>query len=165
MMLAVRRFTNEEYILRYVERWLKAPVRLLNGTLKESNGIGTTQGGVISPLLANIFLHFAFYMWFGKHFPDIVFERYADDIIIHCNRFKEANWIHKAVGKRLEECKLSLNQNNTKIVYCYNNQKRQVPMKLVNKSFDFLGYTFKPRIVKARGKLCIGFSPGISMKS
>jgi group II intron reverse transcriptase/maturase len=165
MMLAVKRFTSEKCILMYVERWLKAPVILLDGTLKESNGRGTPQGGVISPLLANIFLHFAFDLWMRKYFPDNVFERYADDIIIHCNRFKEANRVLKAVGKRLEECKLSLHPTKTKIVYCYNNQKRQVPMKLVNKSFDFLGYTFKPRIVKARGVLCIGFSPGISKKS
>jgi group II intron reverse transcriptase/maturase len=165
MMLAVKRFTQEEYILMYVERWLKAPVKLLDGTLKESNGKGTPQGGVISPLLANIFLHFAFDLWFGKHYPDFTFERYADDIIIHCSYFKEANRILEAVGQRLKECKLSLNQSKTKIVYCYNSQKRQVPMKLVNKSFDFLGYTFKPRIVKARGVMCIGFTPGISIKS
>ena len=148
MMLAVKWFTKEKYILMYVERWLKAPVLLLNETLKESDGKGTPQGGVISPLLANIFLHFAFDMWFGKNYPEGKFERYADDIIVHCDTFKEAQERLNAIEQRLKECKLELNRSKTKIVYCQNSQKRQAPSEDVKRSFDFLGYTFKPRYVK-----------------
>lgn len=90
MMKALKRFTSEKYILMYVERWLKAPVQQRDGTLLESNSRGTPQGGVISPILANIFLHFAFDQWFGNNYPKGTFERYADDIIIHCSQFGEA---------------------------------------------------------------------------
>jgi len=165
LMLAVRWFTKEKYILMYVERWLKAPVLLLNGTLKESAGKGTPQGGVISPLLANIFLHFAFDMWFGKHYPDGAFERFADDIIIHCDSFIDAQQTLDAVELRLKECKLELNRSKTKIVHCQNSHKRQAPNKEVKRSFDFLGYTFKPRYVMFKGKIRIGFTPGMSRKS
>jgi len=165
LMLAVKRFTKEKCILMYVERWLKAPVRLLDGTLKESDGKGTPQGGVISPLLANIFLHFAFDMWFRKHYPDGAFERYADDIVIHCDYFIDAQSTLEAVGRRLKECKLELNRSKTKIVHCQNNHKRQAPNKEVKRSFDFLGYTFKPRFVKVNGRIRVGFTPGMSRKS
>ena len=165
LMRAVKWFTKEKYILMYVERWLKAPVRLLDGTLKKSDDKGTPQGGVISPLLANIFLHFAFDMWFGKNYPDGKFERYADDIIIHCNYFTDAQRTLEAVERRLNESKLELNRSKTKIVHCQNNHKRQAPNKEVKRSFDFLGYTFKPRIVMFKGKLRVGFTPGMSRKS
>jgi RNA-directed DNA polymerase len=164
LMLGVKWFTKERYILMYVERWLKAPVMLLNGTLKESDGKGTPQGGVISPLLANIFLHFVFDMWYGRKYPEGKFERYADDIIVHCDSYIEAKERLKAIEQRLNECKLELNQSKTKIVHCQNSHKRQSPDKEVKRSFDFLGYTFKPRYVKFKGKLRIGFTPGISRK-
>jgi group II intron reverse transcriptase/maturase len=164
MMQLVKRFTQEKYILLYVERWLKAPVKLKDGSLKESEGKGTPQGGVISPLLANIFLHFVFDMWFREQFPQGRFERYADDIIIHCSSFKETMRILKAVTLRLKEYKLDLNQSKTKIVYCHNSQKPRVPIE-VHRSFDFLGFTFKPRIVNIGGVFQIGFSPAISRKS
>jgi group II intron reverse transcriptase/maturase len=165
LMLAVAWFTKEKHILMYVERWLKAPVLLLNGTLKESDGKGTPQGGVISPLLANIFLHFAFDMWFSKHYPEGKFERYADDIIIHCDNFIEAQETLKAIEQRLKECKLEVNRSKTKIVHCQNSHKRQAPNKEVKRSFDFLGYTFKPRYVKFKGKIRVGFTPGMSRKN
>ena len=165
LMLAVAWFTKEKYILMYVERWLKAPVLLLNGTLKKSDGKGTPQGGVISPLLANIFLHFAFDMWFGKNYPEGKFERYADDIIVHCDNFIEAQSTLEAIERRLKECKLELNRSKTKIVHCQNSHKRQAPNKEVKRSFDFLGYTFKPRYVMFKGKIRVGFTPGMSRKS
>jgi retron-type reverse transcriptase len=90
MIQLARNFTQEKYILMNVEPWLKAPVKLLDGILKEHLVKGTPQGGVISPLLANIFLHFAFDEWFGKQYPKGAFERYADDIIVHCSQFGEA---------------------------------------------------------------------------
>jgi RNA-directed DNA polymerase len=165
MMQAVKRFTKEKYILMYVERWLKAPVVLKDGTIKESEGKGTPQGGVISPLLANIFVHFAFDMWIGQILPKGRFERYADDIIVHCRDFKETIRTLEAITLRLKEFKLDLNQSKTKIVYCHNSQKPRIPNVEVYRSFDFLGYTFKPRIVKARGIILMGFTPSISRKS
>jgi len=165
LMRAVQWLTKEKYILMYVERWLKAQVLLLNGTLRESDGKGTPQGGVISPLLANIFLHFAFDMWFGKHYPEGKFERYADDIIVHCDTFIKAQERLNAIEQRLKECKLELNRSKTKIVHCQNSHKRQAPNKEVKRSFDFLGYTFKPRYVMFKGKIRIGFTPGMSRKN
>jgi group II intron reverse transcriptase/maturase len=165
MMQAVKRFTKEKYILLYVERWLKAPIQLKDGTIKVSEGRGTPQGGVISPLLANIFLHFVFDMWIGQILPKGRFERYADDIIIHCRDFKETTRTLEAITLRLKEYKLELNQSKTKIVYCHNSQKPRIPNVEVYRSFDFLGFTFKPRIVKVGGIIQMGFTPSISRKS
>jgi group II intron reverse transcriptase/maturase len=164
LMRGVAWFTKEKHILMYVERWLKAPVLLLNGTLKESEGRGTPQGGVISPLLANIFLHFAFDMWFSKKYPEGKFERFADDIIIHCDNFIEAKERLEAIEQRLKECKLEVNRSKTKIVHCQNSHKRQAPNNEVKRSFDFLGFTFKPRYVMYKGKIRLGFTPGMSRK-
>ena len=136
----------------YVERWLKAPVQLPDGTLRESAGKGTPQGGVISPLLANIFLHFAFDEWFGTRYPKGAFERYADDIIVHCSQYEEAVKTLEAIDLRLKEYKLNLNRSKTKIVYCNSNQKQRYPKDRQSRSFDFLGYTFKPGLlVPVRG--------------
>ena len=165
MMQAVKRFTQERYILLYVERWLKAPIQLKDGTIKVSESKGTPQGGVISPLLANIFLHFVFDMWIGQILPKGRFERYADDIIIHCRDFKETARTLEAITLRLKEYKLELNQSKTKIVYCHNSQKPLIPNVVVYRSFDFLGFTFKPRIVKVGGIIQMGFTPSISRKS
>jgi group II intron reverse transcriptase/maturase len=165
MMQAVKRFTKEKYILLYVERWLKAPIQLKDGTIKVSEGRGTPQGGVISPLLANIFLHFAFDMWIGQILPKGRFERYADDIIVHCRDFKETARTLEAITLRLKEYKLELNQSKTKIVYCHNSQKPRIPDVEVYRSFDFLGFTFKPRIVRVGGIIQMGFTPSISRKS
>jgi len=165
LMRGVKWFTKEKCILMYVERWLKAPVLLLNGTLKECDGKGTPQGGVISPLLANIFLHFVFDMWFSRQYPEGKFERFADDIIVHCDSFIEAQERLEAIEQRLKECKLELNRSKTKIVHCQNSHKRVASNKEVKRSFDFLGYTFKPRYVMYKGKIRIGFTPGMSRKS
>ena len=165
LMLAVAWFTKEKYILMYVKRWLKAPVLQLSGTLKENEGKGTPQGGVISPLLANIYLHFVFDKWYNKHYPEGKFERYADDIIVHCDNFIEARERLDSIERRFIECKLELNQSKTKIVHCQNSHKRQALNKEVKRSFDFLGYTFKPRYVMYKGKIRVGFTPGMSRKS
>jgi group II intron reverse transcriptase/maturase len=165
LMKAVKHYADRDHILLYVGRWLKAPVQLEDGTLKVHEGKGTPQGGVISPLLANIFLHVVFDKWIEKHYPETEFERYADDIVIHCRNIKESLRMLEAIKKRMRECKLELNQQKTKIVYCRSNQKRQPPFKPKYQKFDFLGYTFKPRIVKERGKVKLGFSPAISQKS
>jgi len=165
MMRALRRFTTKRHIGLYCERWLKAPVQLKDGTIKQSEGKGTPQGGVISPVLANIFLHFAFDTWFEESYSDLVFERYADDIIIHCKHFKQALSVLKAVNTRMHVCKLELKRQKTNIVYCKRNQRKHPPFKPQYVSFDFLGFTFKPRIVRSNGKLHLGFTPAISRKA
>lgn len=133
--------------------------------LKINEGKGTPRGGVISPLLANIFLHFVFDEWFEKTYPQNSYERYADDIIIHCPGIKDALRMLEAIKQRMRVCKLELNKQKTKIVYCRRNQRRQPPFKPMYQEFDFLGYTFKPRVIKERGKIKLGFSPAISVKS
>jgi len=165
LMKAVRHYTQQKHILLYVERWLQAPIELADGTLKHPNGKGTPQGGVISPVLANIFLDIVFDKWISKISPDTPFERYADDIVIHCKNIKAALRLLEKIKQRMKDCKLELNQEKSKIVYCRRNQKRQPPFKVRYQKFDFLGYTFKPRIVKERGKIKLGFTPAISQKS
>jgi len=165
LLKALKHYTQEKHILLYVERWLNAPVQLADGTVKHPEGKDTPQGGVISPVLANIFLDIVFDKWIAKESSNTPFERYADDIVIHCVNIKEALRLLEKVKKRFKDCKLELNQEKSKIVYCRNNQKRQPPFKVRYQKFDFLGYTFKPRIVKERGKIKLGFSPAISQKS
>lgn len=165
LLKAVKRFTEKKHILLYVERWLKVSVQQTDGTLKVNEGKGTPQGGVISPVLANIFLHFAFDKWFENMYPESEYERYADDIIIHCKNIKEALRMLEAIKQRMKDCKLELNQKKSKIVYCRRNQKRQPPFKPRYQKFDFLGLTFKPRSIKEHGKVKLGFTPAISSKS
>ena len=123
---------------------------------------GTPQGGVISPLLANLFLHYAFDEWMRIHYPHIRFERYADDVIVHCRSEAEAQWMHQAIRARMTESKLELHPQKTKIVYCKDSNRRK---RYANEKFDFLGYTFRPRRAKNRkGEYFVSFSPGISDK-
>lgn len=139
MMRAVGRYTEETWVLRYIERWLKAGVS--RDGIRESRTKGTPQGGVVSPLLANIFLHFAFDKWMEKNHSNMPFERYCDDAIIHCTTEKQARFIRNAVALRMKECKLELNDEKTKIVYCQNCVHTETHKQV---SFDFLGYTFRP---------------------
>jgi len=165
LLKAVRHYTDKKHILLYVKRWLEAPVKLLDGTLKHPNGKGTPQGGVISPVLANIFLDIVFDKWMEKNYEKIKFERYADDVVVHCQDIKQALGLLEAITQRLKDCKLELNKEKSKIVYCRRNQKRQPPFKVKYQKFDFLGFTFQPRIVKERGKTKLGFTPAMSKKS
>jgi RNA-directed DNA polymerase len=118
---------------------------------------------VISPLLANLYLHYAFDMWMKRTHPAIGFERYADDIVIHCRSLAEAQELKREIEQRLAECKLTINQEKTKIVYCKDTNRKG---KFEDIEFDFLGYTFRPRFVKSRqGKYFVGFTPAISRKA
>ena len=139
LMKAVKYYTQEKHILMYVERWLKAPVQLSDGTLKHPQGKGTPQGGVISPVLANIFLDIVFDKWISKTSPDTPFERYADDIVIHCKNIKESLRLMDKIKQRFKDCKLELNQEKSKIVYCRRNQRYQPPFKVRYQKFDFFG--------------------------
>ena len=116
--------------------------------------------GVISPLLANLFLHYAFDRWMAKQYPQAPFERYADDAIVHCRTEVEAQEVRAAIAERLRECGLELHPEKTKIVYCKDDDRRGT---YPNEKFDFLGYTFRPRRSKNRaGKYFINFSPAVS---
>jgi len=140
-------------------------VQILDGVLIYPEGKGTPQDGVISPILANIFLDIVFDKWIEKNYSETAFERYADDIVVHCHEFKQALRLLEAIKKRFKDCKLELYSEKSKIVYCRRNQKRQPPFKVRYQKSDFLGFTFMPRIVKERGKLKLGFTPAISAKS
>ena len=165
LLKAVEHYTDKKHILLYVKRWLDAPVKLLDGTIKHPNGKGTPQGGVISPVLANIFLDIVFDKWMEKNYEKIKFERYADDVVVHCQDIKQGLRLLEAITERLKDCKLELNKEKSKIVYCRRNQKRQPPFKVKYQKFDFLGFTFQPRIVKERNKTKLGFTPAMSKKS
>lgn len=163
LLKAVRKYTVEKWVLMYIERWLKA------GTLKEDGTIqerieGTAQGGIVSPLLSNVFLHFAFDKWMERNYPTIEFERYCDDIIVHFKTEKQAMYIKHQIAKRLEECKLSLNEEKTKLVFCKNPNNKGFKGH-TNQSFDFMGFTFKPRLCKTVNGILLLSMPDISRKS
>lgn len=162
VMRAVRRYTDCQWVLLYIERWLKAPSQLEDGTLVAREK-GTPQGGVVSPLLANIFMHLAFDTWMQKLHPGVPFERYADDVIVHCETEAQAQMVRASIERRLAQCKLELNPEKTKIVYCKDNGRRG---RYPNEKFDFLGYTFRSRSSKDRwGRLFTSFAPARSDKA
>lgn len=159
VLKAVARHTDQRWILLYVERWLKAPLQLEDGTLVERER-GTPQGSAISPLLANMFLHYAFDAWMARQYPTVRFERYCDDVIVHARSEREARRLRDAIAKRLAECGLELNESKTRIVYCQDDDRRGSHEYT---SFDYLGYTFRPRLSKNRfGKHFLNFSPAVS---
>ncbi len=162
LMKAVRKHTQEKWVLMYIERWLQAPVQTPEGELEPSRQ-GSPQGGVISPLLANLFLHYAFDRWMEINHPTVEFERYADDIVVHCATKEQAEQLLKQIRQRLAHVKLSLHPEKTKVVYCKNGKRPQDHDQI---SFDFLGFSFRPRKSKNRkGKLFLGFDLGISNKA
>jgi RNA-directed DNA polymerase len=162
MMAAVRKFTDSSWMLLYIERWLKADVITKEGK-RQNRNIGTPQGGVISPLLANIYLHFTFDKWMKENYSHVHFERYADDIVIHCRSLKQLEMIRNKVSKRFAECKLSLNLAKTKIVYCKDANRKENWKEI---AFDFLGYTFRPRLARDKEKaFFVSFIPAMSAKA
>ena len=141
MLKAVRQHTDCPWVLLYIDRWLRAPVQMEDGSVVPRMA-GTPQGGVISPLLANLFLHYVFDMWMTREFPHIPFERYADDAICHCQSAEEAQVVWSALRGRFGACKLVLHPEKTKIVYCKDaNRRGDFP----NTHFDFLGFQFRAR--------------------
>lgn len=160
LLRALRKHTDCAWVLLYVERWLKAPIQREDGSI-EARFAGTPQGGVISPLLANLFLHYAFDEWMKRTHPDILFERYADDIVCHCRTRDQADALKSALEERLNACKLAMNPQKTKIVYCKDTNRKEEGHEEI--SFDFLGYTFRPRLAVWRnGKFGVSFLPGAS---
>lgn len=165
MMAILRKYTNQRHILLYCERWLKAPVYKQGGEV-HTRDKGTPQGGVISPLLANLYLHEAFDQWLADTQPRIVFERYADDIVIHTRSIEQSNFILDKLKARLAEYSLEIHPDKTKTVYCYRTARFFKEERDIPGSFDFLGFTFKPRVCeKSDGVKFWGFRPAISKKS
>jgi group II intron reverse transcriptase/maturase len=162
LLKAVRKHTDCKWVLLYIERWLTAPVHMPDGTVQARNK-GTPQGGVISPLLANLFLHYAFDLWMSREFPVIRFERYADDVVIHCKSLAQATMLHDKLRRRLAACKLEMSPSKTKIVYCKDRERTEDYPEI---GFDFLGYTFRPRkSVTTEGAVSLNFLPAISGKA
>jgi RNA-directed DNA polymerase len=162
LMRAVRKHAQDRWIVLYIERWLQAPVQEEDGRLVP-RAKGTPQGGVASPLLANLFLHYALDRWLAAHYPQVTFERYADDAIVHCRSEKQAQEMRRVLAERLRNCGLELHPEKTKIVYCKDDLRRGT---YPNEKFDFLGFTFRPRRSKNRkGKFFINFSPAVSNKA
>ena len=157
----VKRHTEEQWVILYVERWLKTSFKMQDGTIVERIA-GTPQGGVISPVLANLFMHYVFDDYMSKEFPNINWVRYADDGALNCVSLKQAKYMIKVLEKRFKLFGLELNLDKTKIVYCKDSKREEI---YENITFDFLGYTFKPRHVVYKDKSFTGFLPAISDKA
>lgn len=162
LMKMVKKHTKEEWIILYIQRWLTAPFQMEDGAIVPRT-CGTPQGGVISSVLANLFLHYVFDDFMAKEFKTIPWARYADDGIAHCVSLRQAEYLRKRLEERFEEYGLQLNLEKTRIVYCKDDDRRgDYPII----SFDFLGYTFKPRGAKNKfGKYFTSFLPAIAEKA
>ena len=148
LLRAVRKHTDCPWVLLYIERWLRAPMMLEDGSLVARDR-GTPQGGVVSPLLANLFLHYVFDVWLERAMPGVPFERYADDIVCHCRTEREAQRLRRVLERRFADCGLVLHPEKTKLVYCKDTDRKAEHAAV---RFDFLGYTFQPRLAKRWGR-------------
>ena len=164
LMLAVEKHVPENWIKLYIKRWLEAPILKKSGELITKQGKGTTQGGVISPLLANLFLHYGFDKWLEKTDPTANFARYADDVIVHCRSKRHAEHILTLINQRINNIDLELHPDKTKIVYCKDYRRKE---KYPVVKFDFLGYSFQPRTTKSKKTqgVFLGFDCAISISS
>jgi RNA-directed DNA polymerase len=160
LLRAVRKHVTCKWVLLYIERWLTAPMEREDGSTAERK-CGTPQGGVVSPILANLFLHYAFDLWMARTHPDLPWCRYADDGLVHCRTEQEAQTLRDELQARLAECRLEMHPTKTKIVYCRDAKRKG---KYPNTELDFLGYCFRPRLVRRSrdGKLFWGFNPAVS---
>ncbi len=159
MLKAVARHTDAKWVLLYVGRWLTAPMRQPDGTLAARDR-GTPQGSAVSPVLANLYLHYAFDMWLAREYPGVMFERYCDDAVIHCSSQAQAVKVRDALAARLAETGLELHPAKTRVVYCKDADRRGDHEAT---SFTFLGYTFRPRLAKNKwGKHFVNFLPAVS---
>jgi RNA-directed DNA polymerase len=161
LLKAVAHHTDERWVLLYISRWLTAPMQMPDGTLVPREK-GTPQGSPISPLLANLFMHYAFDRWMDRRFPGCPFERYADDVICHCDTEEQARNLWAAIADRLGTVGLELHPDKTKVVYCKDTHRRG---DSEHTSFDFLGYTFRGRRANSKHGLFVSFSPAMSTKA
>jgi RNA-directed DNA polymerase len=159
LVKAVEAHTDAAWVVLYVRRWLAAPLQLPDGTLQERDR-GTPQGSPVSPVLANLFMHYAFDTWLGREFPAVQFERYADDAVVHCVTERQARQVLAALRDRMEEVGLRLHPGKTRIVYCQDKWRRG---SYEHTSFTFLGFAFRQRGAKDRnGSTFMRFLPAIS---
>jgi RNA-directed DNA polymerase len=159
MLKAVSRHTDLRWVLLYVERWLKAPLQQEDGVLEARNR-GTPEGSAISPLLANLFLHYAFDAWMAREFPDVQFERYCDDAVVHCTSERQARVVLDTIAQRLADCRLQLHPDKTRIVYCKDSNRHG---SHEHEQFAFLGYTFRARRARNKhGEVFASFTPAVS---
>jgi group II intron reverse transcriptase/maturase len=160
LLRAVRKHVTCTWVLLYIERWLKAPMVQEDGT-QVARDRGTPQGGVVSPILANTFLHYAFDLWMARAYSDLPWCRYADDGLVHCRSEREALAVKAALQARLAECHLELHPTKTRIVYCRDGKRRR---QYPTVKFDFLGYCFRPRLVRRLrdNTMFCGFNPAVS---
>lgn len=164
LMKAVERHVPEQWVRMYIRRWLESPAQEADGTQTQKHGQGTPQGGVISPLLANLFLHYVLDKWLEKQYPGVAFVRYADDVVVHCHTETEAKEMLAAIRTRLAECKLRLSEEKTKVVYCKDYRRKQ--KNDYGKKFDFLGFTFKPKALASKnGGLFLAYGCAMSQKA
>ncbi len=162
LMKAVKKHTDCPWIMLYIERWLTAPFKMKNGDIVERTS-GTPQGGVISPVLANLFMHYTFDKWMSKEQPQNPWARYADDAVIHCRTKQDAERLLERLRERFEQCKLELHPEKTRVVYCKDDDRKEEHPEI---KFDFLGYTFRPRrSMNRNGKFFINFTPAVSNKA
>lgn len=156
---AVEANTDQPWVILYVKRWLAAPMQTPDGSLAERDR-GTPQGSAVSPILANLFLHYAFDEWMGRRFPSVPFERYVDDAVVHCRSQSQARMLVTAIGERMEQVGLRLHPDKTRIVYCRDGRRTG---SFEHTAFDFLGFTFRTRAVRSRhGTVFTGFGPAVS---
>jgi RNA-directed DNA polymerase len=160
LLRAVRKHITCKWALLYIERWLKAPMVQEDGTIRERS-CGTPQGGVVSPVLANLFMHYTFDLWMARTHPELPWCRYADDGLVHCRTEQEAKALKAELQTRLAECHLEMHSTKTKVVYCKDGKRKG---KYPNVAFDFLGYCFRPRLVRRfrDQALFCGFNPAVS---
>jgi len=163
LMKAIRKHAQEPWVILYIERWLKAPMKMPDGRIVERT-CGTPQGGVISPVLSNLFLHYVFDAWMKRHHPDVKWCRYADDGLVHCKTQQQTEALLRELTQRFAECGLELHPGKTKIVYCKDGSRRK---EYPNRKFDFLGYTFRARACKntKRNSMFMNFTPAVSKEA
>lgn len=159
LMKAVRSHIKEDWILLYIERWLKAPFETTEGT-QVPRERGTPQGGVVSPILMNLFMHYAFDVWMKRNYRTCPFARYADDAVVHCSSKQQAEQVMRAIEARLAECGLTMHPEKSKIVYCMDSNRTQ---SFPQVQFTFLGFTFRPRkAMSQQRRVFTSFLPGVS---
>ena len=163
LLKALEKHTTCAWVILYVKRWLTAPLQREDGTLVERS-LGTPQGGVVSPVLSNLFMHYTFDVWITRTFPDLCWCRYADDGLVHCRTEEEAIAVKAALQARLAVCGLEMHPDKTQIVYCKDASRSG---SYPTTKFDFLGYEFRPRKVNIRNsaKLSVSFTPAVSRRS